>query len=37
VKEKSRSLLWVLVAAATGEAGRQGARILLRVVMRLLR
>lgn len=37
VKEKSKSLLWVLIAAATGEAGRQGARILLRVVMRLLR
>jgi len=34
---REKSLLWVLVSAATGEAARQGVRILLRVVMRLLR
>jgi hypothetical protein len=37
VKRTERSLRWVFLAAATGEAGRQGLRILLRVVMCLLR
>jgi hypothetical protein len=36
VKRNDKSLRWLFLAAATGEAGRQGLRILLRVCMRML-
>jgi hypothetical protein len=37
VKRGDKNLRWVFLAAATGEVGRHSARILLRVVMRMLR
>jgi hypothetical protein len=37
VKRGNQSLRWVLLAAATGEAGRQGVRLILRYSLRLLR
>ena len=37
VKRGDKSLLWVFLSAATGEAGRSGLRLILRHSMRLLR
>lgn len=37
MRRDDKSLRWVLLAAAAGEAGRHGARILIRVAVRLLR
>ena len=37
MKHDDKSLRWVLLTAAAGEAGRHGTRILIRVALRLLR
>ena len=37
MKRDDRSLRWVFLAAATGEAGRHAVRIFLRYSLRLLR
>ena len=37
VKHSDKSLVWVFLSAATGEAGRNGLRLILRHSMRLLR
>jgi hypothetical protein len=37
VTRNDKSLTWVFLSAATGEAGRSGLRLILKYSMRLLR
>jgi hypothetical protein len=37
VKQRDKTLRWVFLAAATGEAGRHAVRMLIRLTIRLFR